>query len=183
MGEKSANNLINAINNSKSNSLDKLITSFGIRHIGAKTAKVLTKHFKTIDEFLNATEDDFIMVDEVGEIMAKSLVNFFASKQTIDLINRLKTAGVNMQSGVDENIDDRFTGKTFVLTGTLSRLTRTEASEIIEKYGGKTSSSVSKKTDFVLAGEEAGSKLTKAESLGIKIISEDEFFEMIENNA
>ena len=114
-------------------------------------------------------------IDEIGEIMAKSLVKFFSSNQTKDLVKRLKEADVNMLSGVEENIDERFAGKTFVLTGTLEKFTRNEASEIIEKYGGKTSGTVSKKTSYVLAGEEAGSKLTKAQSLGIEIISEEDF--------
>lgn len=179
MGEKSANNLISAINKSKENSLDRLITAFGIRHIGAKTAKVLVKRFKNINDFLKATVDDYIFVDEVGEVMADSLVSFFSSKQTIDLINRLKAVGVNMKSEENEIIDNRFLGQVFVLTGTLAKFTRQEASKIIEKYGGKTSSSVSKKTNYVLAGDEAGSKLTKAEKLGINIISENDFLEMI----
>ena len=179
MGEKSAQNLINAIEKSKSNPLERLINSFGIRHIGTKTAKILVKKFRTIDDFLNATEDDFILVDEVGEIMAESLVSFFANNQTRDLIDRLRDAGVNMQNDALESGDNRFEGKTFVLTGTLSKFTRQEASEIIEKFGGKTSGSVSKKTSFVLAGEEAGSKLTKAQDLGAQIISEEEFLEMI----
>ena len=179
MGEKSAQNLINAINKSKSNSLDRLINSFGIRHIGAKTAKVLVKYFKTIDDFFEATQENFMSVDEIGEIMAESLVSFFANNQTRDLVERLKEAGVNMQNDEEESTDDRFAGKTFVLTGTLTKFTRPEASEIIEKLGGKTSGSVSKKTSFVLAGEEAGSKLTKAQDLGVQIITEDEFLEMI----
>lgn len=179
MGEKSAQNLINAIEKSKENSLDKLITAFGIRHIGGKTAKVLTKKFKTIDDFFSAKDEDFIQVEEIGEIMAQSLVKFFASEQTKDLVEQLKKAGVNMSSSTDEVIDERFAGMTFVLTGTLEKFTRQEASEIIEKFGGKTSGSVSKKTTYVLAGEEAGSKLTKAQELGVNIISEEEFIEMI----
>ena len=179
MGEKSAQNLINAINKSKENTLDRLINSFGIRHIGAKTAKVLVKKFKTIDAFFEATQDDFTMVDEIGEVMAESLVSFFANNQTRDLVERLREAGVNMQNDEEESTDDRFAGKTFVLTGTLSKFTRPEASEIIERLGGKTSGSVSKKTSYVLAGEEAGSKLTKAQDLGVQVITEDEFLEMI----
>ena len=111
--------------------------------------------------------------------MAQSLVSFFANPQTADLIERLRNAGVNMENESTENIDERFSGKTFVLTGTLSKFSRNEASELIEKFGGKTSSSVSKKTSYVLAGEEAGSKLTKAEELGVTIITEDEFLDMI----
>ncbi|MBR4110840.1 MAG: NAD-dependent DNA ligase LigA [Clostridia bacterium] len=178
-GEKSANNLINAINKSKENSLDKLINAFGIRHIGLKTAKILTKHFNNIEEMQNAKIEDYNNIYEVGEIMAQSLVKFFESEQTKDLINRLKEAGVNTESEKQDIVDNRFEGKTFVLTGTLPTLSRNEATEIIERFGGKASSSVSKKTDYVLAGEEAGSKLTKAESLGIKIITEAEFLEMI----
>jgi len=179
MGEKSAQNLIGAINESKKNSLDRLITAFGIRHIGSKTAKVLTRYFKRMEDFFQATEEDFMKIDEIGEIMAESLVKFFASNQTKDLVEKLKQANVNMKSLEEEKIDSRFEGKTFVITGTLESYTRTEASEIIEKYGGKTSGTVSKKTSYVLAGEEAGSKLTKAQSLGIAIITEDEFKEMI----
>ena len=181
-GEKSANNLINAINKSKENSLDKLINAFGIRHIGLKTAKILTKHFNNIEEMQNATIEDYNNIYEIGEIMAQSLVKFFESEQTKDLINRLKEAGVNTESEKQDIVDNRFEGKTFVLTGTLPTLNRNEATEIIEKFGGKASSSVSKKTDYVLAGEEAGSKLTKAESLGIQIITEEEFLEMIKQN-
>ena len=177
--EKSAQNLLNAIENSKKNDLDKLINSFGIRHIGAKTAKVLVKHFRTIEEFFDATQEEFIKVDEIGEIMAESLVDFFANKQTRDLVEKLKFAGVNTKNEKEESLDDRFKGMTFVLTGTLSKFSRNEASEIIEKFGGKASGSVSKKTSYVLAGEEAGSKLNKAEELGIPIISEEEFIEMI----
>lgn len=177
--EKSAQNLINAINESKNNSLDRLINSFGIRHIGTKTAKILIKKFNTIESFFEATADDFMKVNEIGEVMALSLESFFSNPQTADLIEKLRVAGVNMESEKIENIDERFAGKTFVLTGTLSKFSRTEASEIIERFGGKTSGSVSKKTSFVLAGEEAGSKLTKAQDLGIKIISEDEFLELI----
>ena len=129
--------------------------------------------------FFGASVDDFMAVNEIGEIMAQSLVSFFANPQTADLIERLRNAGVNMENESTENIDERFSGKTFVLTGTLSKFSRNEASELIEKFGGKTSSSVSKKTSYVLAGEEAGSKLTKAEELGVTIITEDEFLDMI----
>ena len=177
--EKSAQNLINAINESKKNSLDRLINSFGIRHIGTKTAKILVKKFNKIDMFFDASVDDFMAVNEIGEIMAQSLVSFFANPQTADLIERLRNAGVNTENESIENIDERFSGKTFVLTGTLSKFSRNEASELIEKFGGKTSSSVSKKTSYVLAGEEAGSKLTKAEELGVTVITEDEFLDMI----
>lgn len=179
MGEKSAQNLIDAINKSKENSLEKLINSFGIRHIGAKTAKILAKKFKSLDKLMNASYEKLCSVNEIGEIMADSLQRFFQSAQTQDLIIRLKKAGVNMKMEESEILDDRFEGMTFVLTGTLPTLSRNEASEIIEKYGGKTSSSVSKNTTYVLAGEEAGSKLEKAQALKLKIIDEDEFKDMI----
>ena len=128
---------------------------------------------------MNASYDELCGINEIGEIMAESIVKFFESKQTKDLIERLKQNGVNMESKMEKSQDERFAGKIFVLTGTLPTLSRNEASEIIEKFGGKTSGSVSKKTSFVLAGEEAGSKLTKAEELGIQIITEAEFLEMI----
>ena len=179
MGEKSANNIINAIQRSKENSLDKLLNSFGIRHIGAKSAKLIAKKYHHIDEIMNASFEELCEINEVGAIMAESLVKFFESSQTKDLIQKLKDLGLKMQSDLKENEDTRFEGMTFVLTGTLPTLSRNEASEIIENYGGKVSSSVSKKTTYVLAGEEAGSKLDKALSLGVKIISEEEFQKMI----
>ena len=178
MGEKSAKNLIEAINKSKNNSLEKLLNSFGIRHIGVKTAKILAKKFKSLDKLMSANYEQLCAVNEIGEIMADSLQKFFQSVQTQDLIERLKKAGVNMQMEENENTDDRFQNMTFVLTGTLPTMSRNEASEIIERFAGKTSSSVSKKTTFVLAGEEAGSKLEKALALGVKIIDESEFRKM-----
>ena len=178
-GMKFAKNLIDAIEKSKNNDLDRLICAIGIRHIGTKSAKTLAKKFKSIEGLKNATLEELIMTDDVGEITAKSIYEFFKQEQTIDLIEKLKNANVNMKLEEDEVLDNRFEGKTFVLTGTLEKYSRDEASKIIESFGGKTSSSVSKKTDYVLSGEEAGSKLTKAENLGIKIISEQEFEEMI----
>lgn len=180
MGEKSAQNLIEAINKSKNNSLEKLLNSFGIRHIGVKTAKILAKKFRSLDKLMNASYEQLCAVNEIGEIMADSLQKFFQSLQTQDLIERLKKAGVNMQMEEEENIDDRFQNMTFVLTGTLPTMSRNEASEIIEKFGGKTSSSVSKKTTFVLAGEDAGSKLEKAIALNVKVIDENKFRKMCE---
>ena len=179
MGEKSAENLINAIEASKQNSLDKLINAFGIRHIGLKTAKILAKNFNDLDEMKKATYEDYQAINEIGEIMTESLVQFFNSEQTLDLIERLKEAGINMQGNKQEVTDNRFEGMTFVLTGTLSTLSRNEATEMIESLGGKVSGTVSKKTTYVLAGEEAGSKLIKAQELNINIINEDEFKEMI----
>ena len=179
-GKKFAKNLVDAIEQSKDNELDRLICALGIRHIGTKSAKTLAKKFKSIDGLSNATLEELIETEDVGEITAKSIYDFFNQEQTEDLINKLKQANVNMVLNEDEILDNRFEGKVFVLTGSLQEFTRDEASKIIESFGGKTSSSVSKKTDYVLAGEEAGSKLTKAESLGIKIITEQEFKEMIE---
>lgn len=178
-GKKFAKNLIDAIEESKKRELDKLICALGIRHIGTKSAKTLARKFKSIDNLMNASLEELIETDDVGEITAESIYEFFKQEQTIDLINKLKNVKVNMEIKENNKTDSRFEGKTFVLTGTLEKYTRDEASSIIENFGGKTSSSVSKKTDYVLAGEEAGSKLTKAESLGVKIISEQEFEEMI----
>ena len=178
-GKKFAQNLIDAIEKSKSNDLFKLITGLGIRHIGAKSAKNLARKFRTMDNLMNASIEKLSVQNDVGEITAKSIYEFFREEQSIDLINKLKLAGVNMESLEEENTDNRFEGKTFVLTGALSKYSRDEASDIIEKLGGKTSGSVSKKTSYVLAGEDAGSKLTKAQNLGVTVITEEEFEEMI----
>ena len=177
-GQKFTQNLIDAINNSKNNDLYRLITALGIRHVGVKAAKVLAKTYENMDNLSNASIEDLSQVDEVGPIVANSINEFFSQEQTKDLLKRLKDAGVNMERQKEENEDDRFAGKTFVLTGSLEKYSREEASNIIEKFGGKTSSSVSKKTTYLLAGEDAGSKLTKAQSLGVQIISENEFEEM-----
>ena len=178
-GKKFAQNLIDAINKSKENDLDRLICGFGIRNVGAKLAKVLAKHFETLEKLAKADIIELNMIEEVGEIIANNIYEFFRQDQTIDLINKLKQANVNMRYLKQTSSDERFLGKTFVLTGTLEKYTRDEASEIIENFGGKTSGSVSKKTDYVLAGEDAGSKLKKANELGIKVISEADFEEMI----
>ena len=178
-GKKFAQNLIDAIEKSKSNDLFKLITGLGIRHIGAKSAKNLARKFRTMNNLMNASIEELSVQNDVGEITAKSIYEFFREEQSIDLINKLKLAGVNMESLEEENTDNRFEGKTFVLTGALSKYSRDEASDIIEKLGGKTSGSVSKKTSYVLAGEDAGSKLTKAQNLGVTVITEEEFEEMI----
>lgn len=178
-GQKFTQNLIEAINNSKNNDLYRLIAALGIRHIGKKAAKTLAKKYKTMDSLINASLESLAMTDDIGEISANSIYEFFRQDQTIDLINRLKEANVNMEALDTEDIDNRFEGKTFVLTGTLERFTRKEASDLIEKHGGKTSGSVSKKTDYVLAGEDAGSKLTKAQNLGVEIITEEQFEEMM----
>ena len=178
-GTKFAQNLIDSIENSKQNDLYRLIAALGIRHVGVKGAKILAKKYKTMDNLMKASFESLALVDDIGEITADSIYTFLKNDQTIDLINRLKKSGVNMKAIEDENADNRFEGKTFVLTGSLEKYTRQEASDIIEKFGGKVSGSVSKKTSYVLAGEEAGSKLTKAQNLGIAIISEEQFEEMI----
>ncbi len=180
LGDRSAQNLISAIEKSKTNPLYRLINGLGIRLIGEKAAKTLAARYKTIDGFAASSEDELTGLEDVGAKMAKSIVEFFEQEQNIEFINALKDGGVRcVDDSEDNNTDRRFEGKTFVLTGTLERYKRAEASEIIEGMGGKTSSSVSKKTDYVLAGSEAGSKLTKARSLGVTVITEDEFEEMI----
>ena len=178
-GDKFAQNLVDSINASKENDLYRLITALGIRHVGVKAAKILAKRFKNIDNLSNATVEILSEVEEVGPIVANSIKEFFNQEQTQNLIRRLKKAGVNTEAIQDEDVDNRFEGKTFVLTGGLENYSREEASNIIEKFGGKTSSSVSKKTSYVLAGEDAGSKLTKAQNLGVTILTEQEFMDMI----
>lgn len=178
-GKKFAQNLIDSINKSKENDLYRLITALGIRHVGGKASKVLARKYKTMENLQNANFEQLSQINDIGKVMANSIIEFFMQEQTKDLIEKLKNAGVNMNCLEEESDDKRFEGKTFVLTGSLELFTRKEAEDIIEKLGGKTSSSVSKKTDYVLAGEDAGSKLTKAQSLGINIISETDFKEMI----
>lgn len=178
-GKKFAQNLVNAIEKSKSNDLYRLINALGIRHVGVKLAKSLAKWYKSMDALMNASVQSLAMKEDVGLITAQSIYDFFKQTQTIDLINKLKEHKLNMNYK-EENIEDaRFEGKTFVLTGTLENYSREQASEIIEKFGGKTSGTVSKKTSYVLAGEESGSKLKKAQELGITILTEAEFNEMI----
>ena len=177
IGEKSASNLINAIEKSKQNDLSKLIFAFGIRHIGAKAAKLISDNFGDIDAVLSASKEDYSAIDGFGDILADAAAEFFSLPETHNMIERLKAAGVNMRS-LNTVTDSKFKGLTFVLTGTLPTYSRNEASAIIENLGGKTSSSVSKKTSYVLAGEEAGSKLDKANSLGVPVIDEEEFKKM-----
>lgn len=178
-GKKFAQNLINSIEESKNRELHRVITSLGIRHVGVKLAKSLAKEYKSMDNLIEASLEELKSKQDVGEITAESIYNFFKQEQSIDLINKLKQAGVNMTLKQELGTDNRFEGKVFVLTGSLEKYSRDEASQVIEKLGGKTSSSVSKKTDYVLAGEDAGSKLKKAQELGVKIISEIEFDKMI----
>ncbi|MBE7033389.1 MAG: NAD-dependent DNA ligase LigA [Ruminococcaceae bacterium] len=178
MGKKSAENLVLAIEKSKSNELSKLIFALGIRHVGARNASVLAFRFGTLDALIQATEEELAQTDEIGEVIAKSIVNFFKQEQNISVIEELRAFGLNFKCNEKQG-EGVFSGKTFVLTGTLPTMNRNEASKLITDNGGKVSSSVSKKTDYVLAGEEAGSKLDKANALGVTVISEDEFKNMI----
>ncbi|MDD7645704.1 MAG: NAD-dependent DNA ligase LigA, partial [Ruminococcus bromii] len=178
-GKKSAENLVAAIEKSKQNDLSRLLFALGIPHIGAKAAKLLSSTFRTMDALIAADEEAIAAIDGFGGIMAQEVYAFFRKRSALELIDRLKAAGVNM-TGESTVSDTRFLGKTFVLTGTLPTLTRAEASKLIEKNGGKVSSSVSKKTAYVVAGEEAGSKLTKAQTLGIPVITEAELLAMTE---
>lgn len=177
--DKSAENLLSSIKKSKDNPLDRLIVGLGIRNIGSAAARLLCEKFGTLDDILAADEAEISAIDGFGDIMAQNVYRTLKEPHVIELLNRLKEYGLNTvyKSQVKDN---RFEGKTFVLTGTLPTLKRSEAKAIIEKFGGKASGSVSKNTDYVLAGEEAGSKLTKAENLGIKIIDEAEFLKMTE---
>ena len=178
--DKSANNLIKAIENSKGNNLDKLIFAFGIRNVGEKAARMLCEEFKTIENLINASVDDIIKIDGFGEIVAKSVVNYFASENVQNIISRLKEKGVNTNF-VSTVESDVLKGKTIVVTGTLPTLSRDAAEKLITDNGGKAASSVSKKTSYVLAGEKAGSKLDKANQLGISVITEEEFLNMIKH--
>ena len=172
-GEQSADNLVSAIEKSKQNDLYKLLFGLGIRHIGLKASKVLALKFETIDNLLSANFDDLTEIDDIGEVMADSLLNFFSQEQNVNEINLLKQIGLNTKSLTTIKENSEINGKIFVLTGTLHSFTRTEATRLIEQNGGKVSSSVSKKTDYVVAGEEAGSKLDKANQLGVKILNEE----------
>lgn len=180
MGEKSAKNLISAINKSKNNDLYRLIFALGIRHIGQKAAKLLADEFGNLDNIAAAGAEEISAIEGFGGIMAECTYNYFRLPETIKLIEEIKKIGLNTEAAekAKTETNELFAGKIFVITGTLKNYKRTEAAEIIEQLGGKTSSSVSKKTDYVLAGEEAGSKLTKAQTLGITVISEEEFERM-----
>ncbi|MGL4876864.1 NAD-dependent DNA ligase LigA, partial [Paraclostridium dentum] len=181
MGEKSAENLIKAIEKSKQNELYRLINGLGIKYIGVKGAKVLAKNFDNLDEIINADAVQLTNLEEFGDIMANSVVEFFKEEKNMTVINKLKEAGVNIESikNKDESIVNIFEGMKIVLTGTLPTLKRNDAKEMIEARGGKATSSVSKSTTFVLAGEEAGSKLTKANELGVKVIDEAKFLDIL----
>lgn len=179
MAEKSANNLVAAVEKSKENELYRLVFALGIRNIGLKAAKLICENFATIDDIMNASAEDFEKIEGFGSVMAQSVQGYFALESTRELIDELKQLGLKMKPSEQKPKGGLFEGKTFVLTGTLPNMKRSEAAKLIEAHGGKTSSSVSKKTSFVVAGEEAGSKLTKAQSLGITILSEQELLDML----
>lgn len=178
MGNKSAENLIAAIDRSREAGLARLLCAFGIRQVGQKAAKVLAAYFPNLDRLMEANTEELTKIPDIGGITAGFIAEWFKNPQSMHLIKRLREAGVSFESR-EEKRDSRFAGMTFVLTGTLQKYTRDEATALIESCGGKTSSSVSKKTSFVLAGENAGSKLTKAENLGVKVISEEEFADLL----
>ncbi len=182
MGEKSVNKLLDAIEESKSRSLDRLLFGLGIRHVGAKVAKILANKFGSIDELINAKYDDIACINDIGDIIARSVVDYFSDVDNLNMISKLKELGLNMSQEKIVVKESYFTGKKVVLTGSLSHFERSEAKRIIEGLGGACSDSVSKKTNIVIAGENAGSKYDKALSLGIQIMSEDEFIKIIEDN-
>ncbi len=177
-GKKSAENLVKAIEGSKENSLERVIFGLGIRNIGQNGAKLLCNRFGSIEAIMNATAEEISEIDGFGDIMSESVFSAFHDKHFAELVDELKSLGVKMEYEKQESGDNRFDGKTFVLTGTLPTMTRDEAKEIIVRFGGKAAGSVSKKTSYVVAGEDAGSKLTKAQELGITILSEQEFLDM-----
>ncbi len=176
--EKSAQNLIDAIEKSKEQGLDRVLFGLGVRLIGSRAAQLLAQRFGTIDALMTATKEELSAVNDIGEKMAESLIHYFSEEKSQELIQRLKNEGVRMDYE-SQQTGDSFSGKTFVLTGTLPTLKRSEAQAMIEQNGGKVSGSVSKKTDFVVAGEEAGSKLDKANALGVTVITEEELLGMI----
>jgi len=183
MGEKSVANLLKAIEESKNRPLERLIYALGIPFIGSKAASILAEHYKSIDELMNASFEELIKIPEIGEKMAQSIVAFFKNEGVKKFIEKLKKAGVNTAGEIEnKNKDGILKGLSFVVTGTLKNYTRNEVKELIENLGGKVSESVSKKTDYLIVGEEPGSKLKKAQSLGIKIINEEEFLKLINGN-
>ena len=179
--EKSAKNMYNAIQESKNKPLAKFITALSIRNVGKETAELLVSELPSIDDFKNATVEKLSAIDGIGEKIAKNIYEFFNDARNIELLEEYKKLGFSFENNI-KNKTNEFLGKTFVLTGTLQSMTRDEASDIIKSKGGKTSSSVSKKTSFVVAGENAGSKLDKAKDLGVIILNEDEFLKMMKIN-
>ena len=175
-GNKSIDNLLSSIEASKSNSLEKVLFALGIRHVGKKNAKILANNYKNIDALMKAKYEELKQIRDIGEIIAKSVCEYFSDEENIKLIGELKELGINFNYNLDSSDETSiFTGKTFVLTGTLDSITRDEAKEKIEFLGGNCTGSVSKKTEVVIAGHDAGSKLTKAQELGITIWDEEKF--------
>ena len=182
-GEKSINNLIENIENSKNNSLERLIFGLGIKHVGKKTAKILSEYYKNMDNFINSNIEDLSSIPDIGDIIAQSIRDYFDNEKNINLINELKNNDVNMNYiGKEKNINELFLDKTFVLTGTLEKMSRNEAKDLIESLGGKNTSSVSKKTDVVIVGQSPGSKYEEAIKLGINIWNEEEFISNVGGN-
>jgi DNA ligase (NAD+) len=178
MGKKSAENLVGAIEESKGRGLERLLYALGVRQVGEVAAESIARKMRTIDACMNATLEDFTAVEDIGEITASALVEFFADDSTRELIERLRALGVNTDATAEQRAET-LNGLTFVLTGTLPTMTREEASSLIKQAGGKVSGSVSKKTSYVIAGEEAGSKLTKANELGVTVLDEDGLIKLL----
>jgi len=181
-GDKSVDNLLDAISNSKENSLERLIFGLGIPHVGEKTAKILAIRYKTLDKFMEASLEELTSINDIGEIIAKSVKNFFAQSDNLNVITKLKELGLNTTYlGASIEYDEKFADKTFVITGTLTNMSRDEAKDKVELLGGKTSSSVSKKTSVVIVGDNPGSKYDKAKELNIEIWDEEKFISMLNN--
>jgi DNA ligase (NAD+) len=181
MAEKSAQNVLDALTVSKSTTLPRFIYALGIRHVGESTAKTLARHFGTLDALMAANEEEVLAVEDVGPVVAQSILRFLHDPLNRELIEQLRAAGVHWDESAVERQSQHLNGKTFVLTGTLPNLKREEAQALIEAAGGKVSGSVSKKTSYVVAGEEAGSKLAKAEELGIPVLDEEGLLQLLEN--
>ena len=181
LGEKSARNLKKALEKSKSQGLSRLLTAFGIRQVGAKAAQTLSRKFQTLDRLMEATEEELTETEDIGNITARSLIQWFAAGQSRHLIETLRTAGISFES-TEQPVGEALAGKTFVLTGTLTQYSRSEAKKLLEAQGAKVAGSVSKKTSYVIAGEAAGSKLTKAQELGVPVLTEADLTEILEGN-
>ena len=183
MGEKSVENLLKAIEASKENSLEKLLFGLGIRHVGAKAARTLAERYRTLDALMSAEKEELLMINDIGPKLASSLLGFFANEEAQKLIEELRVAGLNFEyrgrGPADVDPDSYFYDKTIVLTGTLASMTRDEASQILVDLGARVTSSVTKKTDLVIAGESAGSKLEKAQALGVTVLSENELIQLL----
>jgi DNA ligase (NAD+) len=179
MGEKLATNLLGAIERSKRRELGRFIFALGIRHVGERTAKALANSFGSLEHLEKATMEELVSIRDIGAKVAESILKFFANRTNIEIIRRMQNAGVS-PTVEHKKVGGRFSGKSFVFTGALSRFTRDEARELIENEGGSATGSVSKKTGYVVAGEDAGSKLVKARELGVKVLTEEEFLELLE---